>query len=101
MVVDFHQTAGSIFQKILLSHHCENLKSNSLIVCLSSRRCPSPSVSQNVLLTITFMDVAKFTSLTILSLLIPQKFSFLIVPLNSSFLSTFALGSPENYACGT
>jgi hypothetical protein len=47
-----------------------------------------------VLLTVRFLDVAKFTILTPLSLLISCKLSFPIVGLKMPSLPTFALKSP-------
>jgi hypothetical protein len=47
-----------------------------------------------VLLTTTFFDVAKFTTLTPLSLLVSCKLSFPIVGLKISSLPTFAMKSP-------
>jgi hypothetical protein len=46
-----------------------------------------------VLLTTKFLDVAKFTALTSLSLLISCELSFPIVDLKISYLPTFALKS--------
>jgi hypothetical protein len=48
-----------------------------------------------VLLTTKFLDVAKFTTLTPLSLLISCEVSFPIVDLKISSPPTFALKSPE------
>jgi hypothetical protein len=48
-----------------------------------------------VLLTLRFLDVAKFTNLTPLSLLISCKLSFPIVGLKMSSLPTLALKSPN------
>jgi hypothetical protein len=48
-----------------------------------------------VLLTTKILDVAKFTTLTPLSLLISCELLFLIVGLKISYLSTFALKPPN------
>jgi hypothetical protein len=48
-----------------------------------------------VLLTTRFLDVAKFTILTLLSLLFWCRLSFTIVVLKIFSLSTFALKSPN------
>jgi hypothetical protein len=48
-----------------------------------------------VLLTTKFLDVAEFTTLTPLSLLISSELSFPIVDFKISSLPTFALKSPE------
>jgi hypothetical protein len=48
-----------------------------------------------------FLDVAKFTTLTPLSLLIWCELSFPIVSLKISSLPTFALKSPKKFSCHT
>jgi hypothetical protein len=50
-----------------------------------------------VLLTVRFLDVAKFTTLTPLSLLISSKLSFPIVALKMSSLPTLALKSLKKF----
>jgi hypothetical protein len=62
----------------------------NLIVRLPIRRCPSKFMKVRcgniVLLTVRYFDVAKFTTLTALSLLISCKLSFPIVGLKMSSL---------------
>jgi hypothetical protein len=54
-----------------------------------------PSIFRDVLSTVRFLDVAKFTTQTPLPLLILCKHSFPSVGLKMSSLSTFALKSPN------
>jgi hypothetical protein len=54
-----------------------------------------------VLLTTKFLDVAKFTTLTPLSLLISCEVSFPVVGLKISSLPTFALNRPIKFSCHT
>jgi hypothetical protein len=54
-----------------------------------------------VLLTVRFLDVAKFTALTRLSLLISYKLSFPIVGLKMSAFRILALKAPnKNFSYG-
>jgi hypothetical protein len=53
-----------------------------------------------VLLIIRFFDLTKFTTLTLLSLLISCKLSFLIDGLKMSSLSTLTLKSPTTFLYG-
>jgi hypothetical protein len=54
-----------------------------------------------VLLTVRFLDVAKLTTLTPLSLLVACRLSFPIVGLKMSSLPTLALKSPNKISYGT
>jgi hypothetical protein len=53
-----------------------------------------------VLLTIRFLDVATFTTLTPLSLVISCKLSFPVVGLKMSSIATLALKSSKKVSCG-
>jgi hypothetical protein len=71
----------------------------NLVVHLSIRRGPGvfmdAAVREIVLLTTKFLDVAKFTTLTPLSLLILCELPFPVVALKISSLPTFTLKSPN------
>jgi hypothetical protein len=69
----------------------------NLIVSLSIRRHRGKFI---VLLTDRFLDVAKFITLTPLSLLISCKLSFPVVGLKMSSLPTLALKPPNNISYG-
>jgi biotin transporter BioY len=70
-----------------------------LAVSVSIRIYPSKFINITmwniVLLTTKLLDEAKFSTLTPLSLLISCKFSFPVVGLKKSSLSTLALKSPK------
>jgi hypothetical protein len=69
----------------------------NLVVHLSIRRCSSEVMDvtlwEHCTLTIRFLDMAKFTTLTPLSLLISCKLLFLTVGLKMSSLPALALKS--------
>jgi hypothetical protein len=68
----------------------------NLVVRSPIRRCPSNIMNVTMwehLLTVRFLDVAKLTSLTPLSLLVVCRLSFPIVGLKMSSLPTLALKS--------